>query len=210
MKNQNDPVIEQPLKRRGAPRCPECNVFVEICLCSIIPNIETLTKLCLIIQKREVVKPSNTGMLAAKCLANSEVHIRGREGHILDYESMMDSEYENWFLFPTDKAEPLTRDLVEKCSKPIKLFVADGNWGQAIRIHRRFVRANPVKSVFLPPGLPTQYRLRKEHGRPEGLATMEAIARAFGIIESPEVGKQLTDIFLAMINRTLAFRGHQN
>jgi DTW domain-containing protein YfiP len=182
-------------------------MFEKLCICSLMPKIETKAKLCLIIQNREIIKPSNTGALAAKCLANSEIHIRGNIGEPLDYESMMDESYENIFLFPTEKAEPLTDELVGSIKKPIKLFVADGNWGQAIRIHRRFVSVNSVRSVFLPPGSPTQYQLRKEHNRPEGLATMEAIARAFGYIEGKSVEDQLSKIFLTMVSRTLASRG---
>jgi hypothetical protein len=40
-----------------------------------------------------------------------------------------------------------------------------------------------------------------------GLATFEAIARAFGILESPDVQVALERVFAAMVERTLWARG---
>lgn len=176
------------------------------CICHQIPSLETRTRLCLIVQARESRKPTNTGLLAAKCLRNSEVHIRGEEGHVLDYQSMLDPAYENLFLFPAPDAEPISASSAVT-GKPVKLFVADGNWGQAIRINRRFQRACPIKSVMIPVGAPTRYCIRREHGRAEGLATMEAIARAFGVLEGEHIEQALSHVFLTMVERTLRSRG---
>ncbi len=38
---------------------------------------------------------------------------------------------------------------------------------------------------------------------PHGLATFEAIARAYGIIESPEVQAGLEELFLLMVRKTI-------
>jgi DTW domain-containing protein YfiP len=176
-------------------------------MCDLIPSLVTRTRLCLIVQARESRKPTNTGLLAAQCLSNSEVHVRGEEGSTLDYPAMLDPACENIFLFPGPDAEPIANLAAGPSDRPVKLFVADGNWGQAIRIHRRFQRSCPVRSVVIPPGAPTRYRIRREHGRPEGLATMEAIARAFGVLEGPHIEDALNEVFLAMVDRTLRSRG---
>ena len=50
------------------------------------------------------------------------------------------------------------------------------------------------------------YRLRTEaHDR--GLATIEAIARAMGILEGDHVQRALEHVFRAMVDRTLWSRG---
>ena len=193
--------------RTGAPRCAGCLMFTKVCICEWVPSIETKSKLCLIIQKREFLKPSNTGLLATKCLDNSEVHIRGGLGEPLDYEALVEDQYENLFLFPTKEALPLDADFIRGLSKPVKLFVADGNWGQAIRAHRKCIAATGLRSVCLPVGAPTEYQLRQENERPEGLATMEAIARSFGVIEGEHIEAQLNEVFLIMVKKTLSFRG---
>ncbi len=177
------------------------------CICTLIPSLVTNTKLCLIIHKREIKKPTNTGALASKCLSGSEVHICGLEESPLDYKNLIEGDYENLFLFPSHHSKPLTTELKKTFEKPVKLFVADGNWGQAKRIYNRFQRLNELKTVHIPVGEPTQYHLRREHGRAEGLATMEAIARSFGILENVETQLALEKVFLEMVNRTLVSRG---
>jgi DTW domain-containing protein YfiP len=60
--------------------------------------------------------------------------------------------------------------------------------------------------VTLPSGQETSYLLRHEP-KMEGLATMEAIARAFGILEGESVQEELEAIFRIMVDRTLYSRG---
>jgi hypothetical protein len=48
--------------------------------------------------------------------------------------------------------------------------------------------------------------VRKET-KSEGLATIEAIARALGIIENPDIQSQLEVLLRVMVDRVLASRG---
>ena len=70
-------------------------------------------------------------------------------------------------------------------------------------------REESLKSLLrvkLPTSAPSRYRLRQET-KPGGLATIEAIARALGFLESPEVERALEAIFALMVERTLRSRG---
>jgi hypothetical protein len=60
--------------------------------------------------------------------------------------------------------------------------------------------------VRLPEGPPTRWGVRREY-HPQGLATYEAIARALGIIESPEVREGMETLFDVMVQRILLSRG---
>jgi DTW domain-containing protein len=63
--------------------------------------------------------------------------------------------------------------------------------------------------VTLPAAGPTEYRLRAEP-REGGLATLEAVARALGILEGdagPEIERAMLAVFRVMVERTLWFRG---
>jgi DTW domain-containing protein YfiP len=63
-----------------------------------------------------------------------------------------------------------------------------------------------VPCVTLPPDVASIYRLRAEaHGH--GLATIEAIARALGILEGAHAREALERVFRAMVERTLWARG---
>ena len=60
--------------------------------------------------------------------------------------------------------------------------------------------------MTLPAGAPTEYRLRLE-GRDGGLATLEAIARAFRILDGAVVEEAMLAVFRTMVERTLWLRG---
>jgi DTW domain-containing protein YfiP len=91
-------------------------------------------------------------------------------------------------------------------TRPLNLVVPDGNWRQTGKMIRRDGDMAQIPRVTLPVGNPSAYRIRTER-RQEGLATIEAIARALGIIESPEVQAALEDLLAVKVSRTLASRG---
>ena len=63
-----------------------------------------------------------------------------------------------------------------------------------------------VPCVSMPLGDRSTYRLRAE-AHEKGLATIEAIARAMGILEGEHVQRALESVFRAMVDRTLWTRG---
>jgi len=174
----------------------------ELCICALIPRIETRTRLVLIIHRLEDKKPTNTGRLATECLPNSEVIVRGHAEPGLQWHT--DPSTQPLLLFPHADAPPLNE--VRLGPEPVTLIVPDGNWRQAWKVRNRVPGLAQVQCVTLPIGDPTQYRLRAEPQH-AGLATIEAIARAYGILEGPAVQEALERVFLAMVERTLWLRG---
>ena len=49
-----------------------------LCICALLPRLATRTRVVLVVHQLEANKPTNTGLLAARCLANSTVVYRGR------------------------------------------------------------------------------------------------------------------------------------
>jgi DTW domain-containing protein YfiP len=183
-----------------ANRCGICLMHIGLCVCSLVPRLETRTRLVLIIHHTEIRKPTNTGHLGATCLVNSEVHIRGREN--APSTPIEWSDRTPLLLFPHEgEAKPL-----EPVDGPVTLIVPDGNWRQASKVRARVPGLKGVRCVTLPPGPPSIYRLRSE-AHAEGLATIEAIARAMGILEGRHIQEPLEHIFRVMVERTLWARG---
>lgn len=184
-------------------RCPRCHMHASLCICALIPRIETRTRLVLVIHRLEDRKPTNTGRLATECLPNSEVIVRGCESspNVLP---TWDETTQPLFLYPADDALPLARFAASE--RAITLVVPDGTWRQAAKVRNRVASLRDVPCVSLGPDAPTTYRLRTET-RSEGLATIEAIARAFGILEGEHVRSALEQVFRAMVERTLWSRG---
>jgi DTW domain-containing protein YfiP len=170
----------------------------------------------------EARKPTNTGRLAARCLRGSEVLIHGQLGERVQApwlqepkpdgrslgQAQSGEEDQNIsggvLLYPCDEAEPLSQEHL--ANGPIRLVVPDGTWRQAAKMTKRIPWIADLPRVSLPAGRETSYRLRSEP-KAGGLATMEAITRAFAILEGPEVAAQLDDIFRRMVDRTLYSRG---
>ena len=109
------------------------------------------------------------------------------------------------FLYPAEDATVLSKSFLDQDSRPVTLVVPDGTWNQAARMGKRLPGLDHAEKVRLPEGPRTQWGIRKET-HPHGLATFEAIARAFGIIESTAVQSGMEELFLLMVKRTLLGR----
>ena len=179
-----------------AKRCKGCMMHMSLCVCSFFETkLETRTHLLLVIHRAEIRKPTNTGYLAAKCLANSSVLVRGNSEN--PTEALDFGDTEPVLLYPHDGVQELV-----PTDRPVTLIVPDGNWRQAAKVRARVPGLKDVRCAILPPGPPSIYRLRSE-AHAHGLATMEAIARAMGILEGPHIHDALTVVFRAMVERTL-------
>jgi DTW domain-containing protein YfiP len=156
----------------------------------------------LYIHRFEERKPTNTGLLATSCLPNSEVRFRGRPSDTEPFTCPEGSRA--LVLFPYEGATPL--DNLASSDEPVTLVVPDGNWRQASKMYKRVPGLRGLPCVSLSPGPPSSYRLRAE-AHDIGLSTLEAIARALGVLESVEVQRALEVVLLSMVERTLWARG---
>lgn len=190
-----------------ARRCERCRMHESLCMCALIPRIETRTRVVLFIHVSEERKPTNTGRLATDCLVNSELVVRGRPGSPSEPLAIPEGTTPV-LLYPAEDAVPLV-DLAPKLgAQPVTLIVPDGNWRQAFKVRNRVPGLRDVVCATLPAAedKPSLYRLRVET-HAHGLATIEAIARALGVLEGPEVEAALELPFRAMVERTLWARG---
>lgn len=193
-------------RSKRSERCPHCRLHLHLCVCPSIPRYDLETRLVLVMHHREEIKPTATGPLALEALTNSELRIHGHRDRPLDLSDLDVPERRTLILYPGDEVPVLSRSVMEQDRRPVTLVVPDGNWRQASRMGRRLPGLDHAEMVRLPEGPPTRWGIRREH-HPEGLATFEAIARAFGIIESPEVQAGLEELFDLMVQRTLSARG---
>jgi len=181
-------------------------MHASLCVCSLIPRLVTRTRLVLVIHRIEDRKPTNTGRLAAQCLATSEVVVRGHEASHND-AIVFAPGTRPVLLFPHEGARDLREALSsDPSSDPVTLVVPDGTWRQASKVRQRVRGLDDLPCFTLPTGLPSRYRLRAE-SHDDGLATLEAIARAFGILEGPHIEEAMLEVFGAMVDRTLWARG---
>jgi len=182
-----------------AERCDACQMYRSLCICALVPRLATRTRLVLLVHYREARKPTTTGLLAARCMVGSEVHVVGDLGRPLP-ETLVAPDERAALLFPYEDAVPIAEVM------PTTLVVPDGNWRQAGKMRRRVPGLAALPCVTLPESGGTEYRLRAEP-RAGGLATLEAIARALAILEGPEPAAAMLAVFRVMVERTLRLRG---
>jgi DTW domain-containing protein len=182
-----------------------------LCMCALIPRLVTRTRVVLVIHHSEIRKPTNTGRLATDCLVNSEVVVRGLPGQrgFPSGPLPIPEGTTPVLLYPAEDAVPLVELAPKLGTSPLTLIVPDGNWRQAFKVRNRVPGLRDVPCVTLPASdaTPSIYRLRVE-AHAHGLATIEAIARALGVLEGPEIQAALEFPFRAMVERTLWARGN--
>lgn len=175
-------------------------------MCAALPRIELATKVCLVIHHRELTRSSNTGLLAARALVNSEVRVRGAGRETLDLKNIVTPQYRTFMLYPSRDALDLAHVLAVDDARPIQLIVPDGTWRQARKLHSRHAELNDVTRVKVNVPGDSAYQLRAQ-SQPGRMATLQAIAHALGVLEGAWVRDQLMKLYHAKIERTLIGRG---
>lgn len=147
--------------------------------------------------RHEAVTSTNTGRLAARLLSGASVRVRGLRG---EPAAGLLPEGRRLVLFPMAGARPLAPE--DAAGEPLVLLVPDGTWPQARRLLRRADDLRGAEIVTLPPASPTRYGLRRSP-REGTLCTLEAIARALGLLEGPEVEARLLLALDRFVERAL-------
>lgn len=182
----------------------------EICVCTEIRDardklgaLKTTVKI--LRHHREEFLTTNTAHWAELLLPKCQIFVRGLQEEPLNWEKIIDPKAENLFLYPAEDAIPLSVDFVAQLKRPANLIVPDGSWRQASKVGKREKALANITKVTLVEGAPSRYHLRREP-KVGGLATLEAIARSLGYLENSGVQREIEQVFLLMVDRTLRSR----
>lgn len=177
-----------------------------LCVCPLVPRLELATRLVVVMHWREANTTTNTGRLAALALPNSEVRVRGVAGERDVTEGIVAPGRRTLLLFPGPDAVALEPGFSDRFPGPYTLVVPDGTWRQARKVATREPSLAGALRVQLEDAGDSAYRLRRAP-RTGALSTMEAIARALGVLEGPHAQAPLEALFRVMVERSLASRG---
>ncbi|MCA9546099.1 MAG: DTW domain-containing protein [Myxococcales bacterium] len=193
-------------RARAVPRCPRCALHTPICLCDTVQPLPTRTRVVVVMHFKEAQKQSNTGRLAPLCLADAQVRLRADREQPLDLRDLADSTRRAVLLYPDPDAPVLDAHWAAADPRPVTLVVPDGNWRQTVRTCKREPALADLPRVRLPLGAPSSYRLRR-HPDPARISTLEAIARAVGVLDGPAPQALLERTLAVFVERTLWSRG---
>ena len=191
---------------RGMPRptCSRCQRPLSRCLCALIPDLDSRTRLLILQHPSETAHALNTARLAALGLRNAELQV----GEVFDElpQWLALPGYRACLLFPGEAAIPLQPRQAGEL--PLLLVVPDGTWRKA----RKLLHLNPLLAALPRVSLSnvpvSRYRLRKapEEG---ALSTIEAIVCALETLETPSCFQALLRPFDALIEGQIAAMGEQ-
>ncbi len=193
--------------RKGTTeRCLYCRMHAHLCICSATPRLDLQTRLIVVMHDREMRKPTSTAILALNTLVNNDLRVYGNQEKALDLDDLNVSERRLLVLFPDPHATTLSPSFLADDDRPVSLLVPDGTWRQVAHMRRRVLGLPFAETVKLPKGPPGEWTIRKTR-HPHRLSTCEAIARAYGMLESPQVQLQLETVFRLMVQRIRFTRG---
>lgn len=185
-------------------RCPDCRLHLSLCFCEDLEPIPCRTHVAVLMHHIEANKTTNSGRLAAK-VVNGHAFSRNPDLDEKGVRALCRPGDTPILLFPHEDALPI--DQFKNYSTPLTLIVPDGNWRQAAKLRKRFPGLAEVTAVSLPHDeAPSIYRLRTGQ-REGGVSTMEAVARALGVLEGPRIRTAVETYFRMMVERTLWLRG---
>ena len=130
-----------------------------------------------------------------------------KAGTTLDLSDLLSPHYRTLLFYPcTDAVELNSGARRVKTRGRSSSSCPDGTWRQARKIHSRHPELRDVPRVKISTPNHSTFQLRAQ-SRPEGMATLQAIASALGIIEGDPVAAQLMKLYRARLDRTLSARG---
>ena len=191
-------------QRKTQDPCQGCFLHRDRCICSQIVSLDLATRVTVLIHSKETKRTTNTGLLAAKALINSQVTVHGRRDQATSVE--LPPGYQHWVLAPGAKSQELTTELFSKPGLPVHLIVPDGNWRQASKMPDRIPELIHLPRLKLV-GLNTDRSFLRKESKPEGLATLQSIALALGFIEGAKVQRHLLELYDLKLQATLRGRG---
>lgn len=175
-----------------------------LCVCKHIRCLATETQVLVVIHPAENNKPSNSGHLCRELLTNAEVRVASSAG-VVEPPIALEPGRKTVLLFPDENAP----ELCPTYDTPVTLVVPDAPWRQARRMALKWRALSGLPRVRLPSGRPGRFRLRKAPGGAHALGTLEAVARALGILECQWVEDEMTALHERVVLRGLYARGRE-
>lgn len=185
-------------------RCERCLRPKNLCLCALIPALDSRTRVLILQHPSEVNHALNTARLAMLGLNNAELVV----GEVFDdLETLLNLPgYQARLLFPGEGAMAISAQAGEV--EPVLLVIPDGTWRKARKLLHLNPRLAALPRVTLDNPPPSRYRLRKVPGA-EALSTLEAITHALHTLEPDRSFEALLRPFDALIEGQIAAMGEE-
>ncbi len=189
-------------KARGylLKRCECCLLAQSMCVCDLVPQLESELAVCMLMYHAEYYKPSNTGQLICDVIKDNYAFRWQRTELEESLEQLLNDE--KWYpiiVFPHDSVEPDRQinqvpDAPELNGKRPLLIFLDGTWRQAKKM---FIKSPYLASL---PVLQVSHKGKGDYQLREAfhehhLSTVEVAAEIFRQVGETQIAENLTHLF---------------
>lgn len=194
----------KPFVARGsrAPRCPDCRVIFDYCLCAWRPRVSAESAMCLLMHDTEPLKPTNTGWLIADLIDDTSAF--GWQRTVVDPALLALLEQAQWqpyIVFPGEFVEPsrVVTEVRPAAGKRPLFILLDATWTEARKMFRKSPYLDRFPVLSLEPEQISRYRLRRSK-RDDHFCTAEVAAMCLELAGDQRAAQALDaylDVFSA-------------
>jgi DTW domain-containing protein YfiP len=195
----------------GAARCPRCSLPPRLCVCDMLPPVETRLSVHVLIHRHEQRKPSSTGRLISRAVAGAACHVYQRVSRSFPATGLsaeaLEPGRELWILHPCGEPFPAAGRPACDSSTPIpQILLLDGTWREAGEMLRTVEGRG--RCVSLPDAGDEQSRYwLREQPSPSQVSTAEALLGVFAALGEHEAACRLRLHFELHVYAMLLARG---
>ena len=195
----------------GAARRPRCSLPPRLCVCDMLPPVETRLPVHVLIHRLEQRKPSSTGSLIARVVTGAACHVYHRMSRQVPATGLpadaLEPARELWILHPCGEPFPAAAGPADDSAASLpQILLLDGTWRQAGEMLRSVEARGRCVSLPDVGETPSRYWLREQPG-PSRISTAEALMGVFTATGEREAARRLRMHFELHVYAMLLARG---
>ena len=212
LRNQELAKSTKPFLAKGTSvkRCPDCQMGEFACMCEWRPEAESAVDFVLLMHRKELFKPTNTGRLIVDVFPGTQVFLWNRLEAPQGLKEILEDPDRNCFVvFPADGAVNSTRQVTRNLparGKKTTLILLDGTWKQCSRMVGLSRWLDPIPCLSLPETLVRSYAVR-DSGKSHRFSTVEAAMSCLLLAGEDQPALVLQHYFTIFNQHYLATRG---
>ncbi len=185
------------------PFCYKCWKAESLCLCGIMPKLDSIIRIAILQHPNERFMPINTARFTHLSLSNSVifhgVNFNRNKAFMDDFKQFNPEKI--GLLFPS----PLAKDLSEAPEDLSNLYVVDGTWNEARKIVFNSHILHEIPHYTFNPKVESTYRIRREPKK-NFVSTVEAVVMSLRILEKNSNSyTELLEVFDTMVENQLHY-----
>jgi len=192
---------------KSVKRCEHCQLADYACICQYRPGLQSRAEFILLMHRKELFKPTNTGRLIADALPRqTHVVCWSRTEPCATLLSLLGDPQRRCLLVFPDEAGETAQAVPEYDNKINTYILLDGTWKQSRRMFKLSPWLKGISTLAFPESLIRGYSVRKSEQLHQ-LSTVEAGALCLQLNNEHSQAQTLLDYFGVFNQHYLATRG---